>query len=174
MKNLPGKIAIASLLITANFNLSSGQIFLCENDLPNIGDIAIIINADSLSGATANWGPSGASVSWNFGTSLFPDYNDTTFYIDPISTPNIDSFPQAYIAENSTFYPPNGLAYYIKHNTGLWLIGQDFSFSGDNLRYFDPPANTFPFLSYGDTMNETFKYRYRISTDSVILFIPKV
>ncbi|PCH65530.1 MAG: hypothetical protein COC01_09585, partial [Bacteroidetes bacterium] len=162
MKKLPVKIGIASLLIAINFNLSSAQIFLCENDLPNIGDVALIVNADSISGAAANPGLSGAGVSWNFGTSLIPSFNDTLFYMDPLLAPDIDSFPNADIVANV----PWGYDYYIKDPSGLLIIGEVVPSMGEFV-HFDSPYNWLPFVSYGDTLNYDSRYWFSISPDSV-------
>ena len=164
MKKLPGKIVIASLLIAINFNLSSAQIFLCENDLPNIGDTAIVIVLDSAEGVLINQGLSGAAQTWNFGliNPVGLGVNEISSYIDPVLAPNIDSFPSADIVANM----PWGYDYFIKDPSGLLIIGEEVPSLGEII-HFDSPYNWFPFVSYEDTLDYDSRYWFSISPDSV-------
>jgi hypothetical protein len=131
----------------------TAQISLDQSDLPQIGDTQIVTKLDSAQSSPVLPGPSGANQVWNFST--LSGFLDTSYFIDPSTTPNFSFFPGATLAEG------NGggkFIYYSAAGAGMSIVG----FDENQLIALDQLPLEFPVLTYGATVNHTARGLFNV------------
>lgn len=147
---LPAVLLLLSPLFT------SAQITIESTDMPAAGQ-TFYYGTDTLP-TSFNVGPPGPNVSWDF-SSLTMDKRDTTWAIDPASTPYASDFTGSDVALTQ-----NNSEYLFFENTpaaflATGLAGDPFA-SGINLSVgFTPNFDQYQFTTeYGDAYTESYSF----------------
>lgn len=132
-----------------------GQIVIDQTDLPNIGDIQIMIEVDSIQGVGLSPGASGTNIFWDF-SSLITGYGkDTTYYVNPSSTLYGSSFPTSDIAGKEWAGNENCYSYdyCLKGSSGMQWLGFGACWNTPPELFITGNYLFFPILTYGNSVN---------------------
>ena len=153
------KKALLIAIVFISPYISVGQIVLNQTDLPNIGDIQIMVSVDSTQGVGLSPGASGANVIWNFSSLIAGISEDTTYYENPTSTPYGSSFPSANISTKEWSQNENcfGYWYYINNSLGMQTIGKGDCWSTPPATLISGNSLSFPLLTYGNFVNHSLR-----------------
>lgn len=148
------------LFLSIFYSNTTAQITLDNSDAPQIGDVFInahdTTNIDTLLSIAT-----GEDVAWDF-SWIINDYQDTTTFVDPASTPNGATFPTATLAQ---YFQQNYFYLLCDQNQMVALGGQ---FDTLTIPFEDPlTILVFP-LSYNTIFSDTGILDFRMAYDTTI------
>lgn len=150
------KVLFITLVFISPY-ISEGQIVLDQTDLPNIGDMQIMLQVDSAQGAGLSPGASGANIIWNFSSFTSGGGIDTFLYENPSATPYGSSFPSANITAKKWEPSENcyGYDYFIKGSSGMNLLGFGACWNTPPEIFISGNYLSFPLLTYSNSVNHS-------------------
>ncbi|MES2778995.1 MAG: T9SS type A sorting domain-containing protein [Bacteroidota bacterium] len=124
---------------------SNAQITVTRTDLGVIGDVIFYANDTSLSNISV--GASGANKTWNFSTTVSPNYYDTSTFKDPATVPGAPVEANIAIDEGVL----NGASFFNIDNNRVKTIIPFSDYGMDNQQL---TITTFP-LNFGDIIKDS-------------------
>ncbi len=160
------------LFLNFSANKSMAQVVLDASDVPQIGDEFINAN-DTTNIDTILPISTGINQSWDF-SWIRNDSQDTTYYVDPASTPEASTFPTATLAQSGQ----QGYTYFFADQNHLEVIGGQIDtitvIFENPLTYFIFPLSYNSFFTDTGIMNTTIAYDTTIDISGITVTIDSV
>jgi hypothetical protein len=148
------KKIILFLSITAMALAGRTQVTITSADFGSIGDV--VFNGTDTSVSAISPGAAGAGQTWDF-RSLYAEFLDTIYFVDPASTPNGSDFPGSNLATSSE----EGVAYLNKGGSDVkieGIVGTFGTFATGVITY-NPPQKSIIFpASMGSSFTSPTKW----------------